>query len=69
MTTPVGNVYHVTGDKMDGALAALKQATGDNTSSIARTASPETDPALLAKLNSPDLVPPCHVLVGLTTIP
>lgn len=56
MTTPDGKVYHVTGDNMDGALAALKQATGDNTPAT-RAASPVTDPALLAKLNAPNSTP------------
>ncbi|SIO53839.1 hypothetical protein SAMN05443247_07626 [Bradyrhizobium erythrophlei] len=48
MTTPDGKVYHVEGDNMEGALAALKQATAP------RSASPVTDPALLAQLNAPD---------------
>jgi hypothetical protein len=54
MTAPDGKVYHVTGDNMDGALAALKQATGDNAPA---SRAPVTDPALLAKLNAPDSTP------------
>lgn len=56
LTAPDGGVYHVDAPDEHSAVAALKQATSGG----ARSGSPVTDPALLAKLNGPE-PKPIHV--------